>query len=412
MVLLRFYLNAIIKIIQYLSVVVHSFYFIPIQKEKIPCRKIQNIFRIKMPSVQLFCSIWTVSAESIPIVTISPMTGSTGILLRNCSNSYFYWLRRAISDLYNFPVNAAHLKELDSAIAKAYEDPNHHLRILEEQCRYDRILLDNYTHPGQVESTGKLFVPVLRCNMFAVCNCKSRKDHNGNNPSMYIPGIYEKNFDGYLEMISQYIRQYRVLKFAIAYDEGNRVRNFSKSRAAAAYGQENPSEAAYRDFYEYMVYYICRLAGEHGLVVQIHTGLGTMNDTSPIYRTPRLICFMEATPGWTISWDFSIIIQTSMQISAGSPLSAHRQLNDSCGKRWRLVETIASSGAVIPGPPRKVTVLFWHSVGWWRKCSQRCVRRATSAAKRPAIQLDKSGAAMRSGYLALKDDAGNSISLA
>lgn len=213
-------------------------------------------------------------------------------LLRNCSNSYFYWLRCAISDLYNLPVDAAHLKELDRAIAKAYEDSNHHLRILEEQCRYDRILLDNYTHPGQVESTGKLFVPVLRCNMFAVCNCKSRKDHNGNNPSMYIPGVYEKSFDDYLEMVSQYIRQYRILKLAIAYDEGNRVRNFNKSRAAAAYGQENSTEAAYRDFYEYMVYYICRLAGEHGLVVQIHTGLGTMNDTSPIY----LKYLIEALP--------------------------------------------------------------------------------------------------------------------
>ena len=201
-------------------------------------------------------------------------------LLQNSGNSYFYWLRCAISDLYNLPVNAANLNELDRTIAKAYEDPNHQLRILEEQCRYDRILLDNYTHPGQVESTGKLFVPVLRCNMFAVCNCKSRIDHNGNNPSMYIPDVYERNFDDYLERIRQYILQYRVLKFAIAYDEGNRVRNFDKSRAAVAYGQENPTEAAYRDFYEYMVYYICRLAGEHGLVVQIHTGLGNMDETN------------------------------------------------------------------------------------------------------------------------------------
>lgn len=97
-----------------------------------------------------------------------------------------------------------------------------------------------------------------------------------------------------------------------------------------------------------------------------------------------------------------------MQISAGCPLSAHRQRNDSCGKRWRSVEAIASSGAVIHGPLRKVTVLFWRSVGWCRKCSRRCVRKATSAVKRPAIRLDRSGAAMRSSYLALKTDAGKS----
>ena len=48
------------------------------------------------------------------------------------------------------------------------------------------------------------------------------------------------------------------------------------------------------------------------------------------------------------------------------------------------------------------------SVGWCRKCSRRCVRKATSAVKRPAIRLDRSGAAMRSSYLALKTDAGKS----
>ena len=71
-----------------------------------------------------------------------------------------------------------------------------------------------------------------------------------------------------------------------------------------------------------------------------------------------------------------------MQISAGCPLSAHRQRNDSCGKRWRAVEAIASSGDVIHGPLRKATVLFWYSVGWCRKCSQRCVKKATSAVKK------------------------------
>ena len=84
-------------------------------------------------------------------------------------------------------------------------------------------------------------------------------------------------------------------------------------------------------------------------------------------------------------------------------------ISTSAAKRFlRSVEAIASSGAVIHGPLRKVTVLFWHSVGWCRKCSRRCVRKATSAVKRPAIRLDRSGAAMRSSYLALKTDAGKS----
>ena len=204
-------------------------------------------------------------------------------LLRNCSNSYFYWLRKGISEIYGMPVDGEHLEALDEAIGTAYRDPEHHLRILDEKCRYEKILLDNYDHPGVAESSGKLFVPVLRCNMFAVCNCISKMDHNGNNPDKYIPGIYEHSFEDYLKAVDEYILPHHILKLAIAYDEGNRIRNFDKSRAAAAYGQEQPTAEAYRDFYEYMVYHICRLAGEHGIIVQIHTGLGTMKDTSPLF---------------------------------------------------------------------------------------------------------------------------------
>ena len=204
-------------------------------------------------------------------------------LLRNCSNSYFYWLRRGISEIYGMPVDGEHLEVLDEAIGKAYRDPEHHLRILDEKCRYEKILLDNYDHPGVAESSGKLFVPVLRCNMFAVCNCISKRDHNDNNPGKYIPGIYEHSFEGYLKAVDEYILPHHILKLAIAYDEGNRIRNFDKDRAAVAYGQEHPTEEAYRDFYEYKVYHICRLAGEHGIIVQIHTGLGTMKDTSPLF---------------------------------------------------------------------------------------------------------------------------------
>lgn len=213
-------------------------------------------------------------------------------LLRNCGNSYFYWLQTAIATLYGLPVSGENLDKLNLAIADAYRDETHHLRILEQQCRYEKILLDNCAHPGWVESAGKLFVPVLRCNMFVVCNCKTRKDHNGNNPSMYLPGIYDQDFDGYLEAVKNYVLQHRIFKFAIAYDEGNRIGNFDKARAAAAYGQEHPTPEAYRDFYGYMVYYICRLAGENGQVVQFHTGLGRMNDTSAIFLRPLI----EALP--------------------------------------------------------------------------------------------------------------------
>ena len=72
-------------------------------------------------------------------------------LRRNCCNSYFYWLQTAVERLYGLPVTAETLPKLNAAIADAYRDGAHHLRILEENCRYDRVLLDNYAHPGHVD---------------------------------------------------------------------------------------------------------------------------------------------------------------------------------------------------------------------------------------------------------------------
>ena len=213
-------------------------------------------------------------------------------LRRNGGNSYFYWLQTAIEALYGLPVTGENLQGLDAAISAAYRDGAHHLRILEDNCRYDKVLLDNYAHTGHVDSAGAFFVPVLRCNMFVVCNCASRRDHNGNNPDMYIPGIYSRDFDGYLEAVKNYVLGHRILKFAIAYDEGNRVENFDKARAAAAYNQERPTPDAYRDFYGYMVYYICSVAAENGLVAQFHTVLGRLEATSAFFLR-RLI---EALP--------------------------------------------------------------------------------------------------------------------
>lgn len=43
-------------------------------------------------------------------------------LLRNCGNSYFYWLQTAIAALYGLPVSGENLDKLNLAIADAYRD--------------------------------------------------------------------------------------------------------------------------------------------------------------------------------------------------------------------------------------------------------------------------------------------------
>ena len=214
-----------------------------------------------------------------------------GYLRRNECNSYFRWLFAALEHLYGLPLTPESADEISARIRQAHSDPGKHIRILKEECNYERVLLDCYRSPGSDHGHPELFAPVLRCNMFAVCSNKEQSDHNGNNPFRFF-GRDFKDFGEYLEEIRLAVRRYPAVKFAIAYDRGNRIRNFQKERAQKAFMDPNPSPGQQRDYYEYMVYAVCRMAGEAGIPVQFHTGLGRLRQTAPMYLR-RLI---EALP--------------------------------------------------------------------------------------------------------------------
>jgi len=203
-------------------------------------------------------------------------------LARNGCNNYVRWLQAAIEELYGLPFTAENFDELSRRVAHAHRDPAWQICILEERCGYERIMLDRYSQPGDDLGLRRLFEPVLRCNMFAVCVRPGEKDHNGNDPFAFLGRAFD-DFDEYLQTIREYMTPFKAIKFAVAYDWDNDLRRFNKANAQQAFRDGLALQRHRKDYYDYMIFRLCEFAGELGIPVQIHTGLGNLNKSAPIY---------------------------------------------------------------------------------------------------------------------------------
>ena len=214
--------------------------------------------------------------------------------VKNGCNNYARWLFKAIEGLYGLPFSGANFDELSRRVAAAHADPAWQLRILEERCGYERIMLDAYWKPGDDLGLRRLFEPVLRCNMFAVCVRPGQTDHNGNDPFAFLGRQFD-DFDDYLDAIRELMTPFKAIKFAVAYDGDNDIRHFDKPKARQAF--HNPSAASphRKDFYDYMIFRLCEFAGELGIPVQIHTGMGNLNKSAPLFLKELIAALPRVT---------------------------------------------------------------------------------------------------------------------
>lgn len=203
-------------------------------------------------------------------------------ILKNGCNSYFRWLFAALEELYGLAFTAKNFDEIARRVKKAHEDKDWQLRIMKQICAYDKVMLDYYNDPGSDLGHPEVFVPVWRCNMFAVSYAPGVYDHNENNAFEYMGKEFD-DMEEYFCAIEERMKGYKAIKFAVAYDGDNEFLCFDEKRARAAFMKKDATDAQKKDFYDYMVYRICKIAGKLSVVVQIHTGLGTLKKSSPIY---------------------------------------------------------------------------------------------------------------------------------
>ena len=209
------------------------------------------------------------------------------------TRSYFVWLEKALMALYGLrePLSADSLHQYDQAIRMAHQAPDWHLKLLKEHCRYEAAFLDCYWAPGDDNGHPELFRSVYRVNSMFYGYNPSAADHNGNNIQA-LEGTQITDLDAYIRLIRRVLSDRKnagcaAFKCALAYDRGLDFGRADKTLAQRAMG-DAPEEAEIRAFQNHVMDTICETAAELKIPLQMHTGLGKMENSNAMQLAPLI----------------------------------------------------------------------------------------------------------------------------
>jgi predicted TIM-barrel fold metal-dependent hydrolase len=205
-------------------------------------------------------------------------------------NSYFVWLEKGLARLYDFGgrITAEVWDDLSKQIKKRHRDPEAHMVILRQECRYLRALADIYWKTGSDLGHSELFMPVVRTDMFVTCFHPSVRDHDDNSPWEFLP-LKGLSFGEYIDAVIDFHRNMvrkgaRAFKLATAYERPIAINSVEFDRAARIY-MADPKEVTREErliFGDYIINRVCELAAELGVPYQVHTGLGELSGSNPM----------------------------------------------------------------------------------------------------------------------------------
>jgi hypothetical protein len=136
----------------------------------------------------------------------------------------------------------------------------------------------------------------MRTDMFVTSFHPDALDHDGNSPFLHYPDAPTSNFDDYLDFLENLFTGWRnagavAMKSASAYD---RSLNYEKSDRLTANRVffKDPKEVSLGDrkaYEDFMFNWFCQLCARFGVPFQIHTGLGKMPGSRPIFLEPVIL---------------------------------------------------------------------------------------------------------------------------
>jgi len=211
-------------------------------------------------------------------------------------NSYFIWLEKALNKIYNFDskITPDVWEDLSRQISKKHKNPEAHINILREECRYRVALADVYWSTSSDLGHPDLFRPVVRTDMFVKCFHPTQRDHDNNSPWEFMP-IKDLSFSEYMNYLINFHREKVeqgavAFKLATAYERPIAFDSVSYERAARVY-MMSPKDVTTSDalaYGDYIVNKICDLAAELDVPYQIHTGLGQLAGSNPMLLEPTI----------------------------------------------------------------------------------------------------------------------------
>jgi len=213
------------------------------------------------------------------------------------TRSYFVSLEKALMEIYAIDERIGYdsWKKYDCAISAAHAAPDWHLHLL-EKCNYETVFLDAFWKPGDDNGHPELFRPVFRVNSFFFGYNREKPDHNGNNAQV-LYGLNTRDLDEYLAFLDAELARRKaaglpLIKCALAYDRGLCFGADAKDRARRAM-LENPSADDIAAFQNYLFHHICQQSAALDMPMQIHTGLGLMDNSRAMSLQNAIACHPE-----------------------------------------------------------------------------------------------------------------------
>lgn len=203
--------------------------------------------------------------------------------------SYFVWLQKAIQQLYHMEeeLTADNWDMVSGRIRAAHRERDYHIRLLERECNYKKILVETYWDPGSDNGRPDIFRPAFRIDSFLYGYARGKHDFDGICPEIY--GELPDNMDDYLDWVRRQILRKKqrgcvALKSAAAYDRGLNFSEVSREKAERVFLLKDPEKTAedIENFQNYIFWRICEMAAELSLPLQCHTGTGQLTGTRPI----------------------------------------------------------------------------------------------------------------------------------
>ena len=226
-----------------------------------------------------------------------------GEFLEKCRyNSYFVWLEKSLQRIYHFeehltPANWDHISRL---MAQKHATGQVHLDILREVAGYRHVVLDPFWDYGSDLGHPEFFSATMRTDMFVTSFHPEAPDHDGNTPFRTYPEAPTGNFDDYLDFIEDLFTRWHTagavaMKSASAYDRSLQYGESDRKAAADVFGR-HPSKVspdkriAYEDF---MFNWFCGLCAKFDVPFQIHTGLGKLAGSRPLFLEPVILRYPQ-----------------------------------------------------------------------------------------------------------------------
>ena len=215
--------------------------------------------------------------------------------------NFFIWLEKSLQKIYNLqvPLSRETFGLYDQTMKEYSKEPGHHFKILNQYSKYDRIILDANWDPGTNNGHPELFSSSFRIDSFLVGPGAEEKTYDGHN-CRELYGIGYEDFDIFFlrlrNLVEEKIRSGAVaLKCAIAYERGLDFEPVSEQRARIAFekGKRESEMHEKKIFQDYVFSYICQLAAELDIPVQVHTGLARLYRTNALQLRTMIMSYPD-----------------------------------------------------------------------------------------------------------------------